>query len=157
PSKMGSDPIFFETEFVADRGRSATLRAQKMGSDPIFGCTVFALIFATVVLGMPGVAVAQSQRDSSRRDEFGLMPRDSADKDLSLPDPVLDRGWPAPKPGDNSVPPPNVAPDEDELDPFDEEIAPAPEPPPTWEDEEPEQPDSAPEAPDGRPDPGSPL
>jgi hypothetical protein len=75
------------------------------------------LLAASVALA--GTCVAQE--DPTRRDEFGLKPYDGSDKDLSLPDPVLDRGWPAPQPGDE---PPGVAADEDEIDPFKDETAP---------------------------------
>jgi hypothetical protein len=98
------------------------------------------------------VAPCAAQEDPNRRDEFGLKPDDGSDGELSLPDPVLDRSWPAPAPGDQ---PPAVAPDEDEIDPFKDETAPPPPvmavPPP------PAEPPKRPlVGPDGKLDAGSP-
>jgi len=107
----------------------------------------------SVALAGPAYAV----EDPNRRDEFGLKPDDGSDDDLSLPDPVLDRGWPAPKPGDA---PPGIAADEDEIDPFKDETAPPraiDRPPIPSEPEKPKLPPRPVVGPDGRLDAGSPA
>jgi hypothetical protein len=83
------------------------------------------LAAATLAFASPLVATSHAADDPDRHDEFGLKPDDGSDKELSLPDPVLDRNWPAPKPGDDTHPP-RVAPDEDEIDPFKDDDAPPP-------------------------------
>ncbi len=111
------------------------------------------LLASSVAFAAPSVA----EEDPGRRDEFGLKPDDGSDKDLALPDPVLDRGWPSHKAGDA---PPHVAPDEDEIDPFRDEAAP---PPPVKRLPAPSEtgkPQLAPRplvSPDGRIDAGSPA
>jgi hypothetical protein len=100
--------------------------------------------------------VGGAQEDPARRDEFGLKPDDGRDGELSLPDPVLDRSWPVPEPGDS---PPGIAPDEDEIDPFKDETAPPPpvkRPPVPSEVEKPALPPRPMIGPDGKLDTGSP-
>lgn len=84
---------------------------------------------AIVCLALPLAAAAASTdtHDPPRRDEFGVIPEDGLDSDLSLPDPVLDRTWPMPTPGAPDLHPPKLAPDEEIIDPFadDEERSPA--------------------------------
>jgi hypothetical protein len=58
--------------------------------------------FVVVVEACPGVAAAE-YRDPPRRDEFGLVPEEPRDEDLKLPDPVLDRTWAGPKPGEEAA------------------------------------------------------
>jgi hypothetical protein len=48
----------------------------------------------------PADAADAARHDPPRRDEFGLVPEEPRDEDLSLPDPVLDRTWSGPKPGE---------------------------------------------------------
>ncbi|MFN2378498.1 MAG: hypothetical protein ABR538_18355 [Candidatus Binatia bacterium] len=112
-----------------------------------------------------GVAGAESKsaQDPPRRDEFGVVPEDATDKDLLLPDPVLDRNWPGPRPGLGDADPGYIAPDEGELDPFRVEEAPPPLPAPAAPDAEGEQ-EKVPTrplrpliGPDGKIDSGSPV
>jgi len=107
----------------------------------------------------PAIAVSTAGQDPPRRDEFGVIPEDAVDKDLTLPDPVLDRTWPGPRPGDKIGPPQNIAPDEDETDPFADEIAPSPAPRAGSDEsgEKPSRPARPPVGPDGKYDAGSPL
>jgi hypothetical protein len=106
---------------------------------------------------LPALAATDvAQVDPSRRDEFGLKPDDGSDKELLLPDPVLDRSWPVPGPG---AEPPAFAPDEDETDPFKDETAPPPpdkDAPAPSEAEKPALPARPLVGPDGRLDAGSP-
>ena len=89
-----------------------------------------ALALALVLaLRLPAGAAVPTSDDAARHDEFGLIPDDGADKDLYLPDPVLDRTWPGPKPGEDGKNPEKIAPDEDKDDPFLDDDAPAPPPP----------------------------
>ena len=112
--------------------------------------------------GTAGFGASTSGQDPPRRDEFGLVPEDATDKDLSLPDPVLDRTWPGLRPGEGAAPPPAVAPDEDETDPFEDETAPPPAKKMPRADEAEEEPAPRRPAPpligpDGRRDGGSPM
>ena len=111
-----------------------------------------------VLLLAPMVSRSHAVDDPNRHDEFGLKPDDGSDDELSLPDPVLDRNWPAPAPGEDSRPP-AIAPDEDEIDPFKDEDAPPPPderlaPAPTPIVPKPGQPLVGP---DGKIDPGTPA
>lgn len=81
-----------------------------------------------VVSAVLAALLAADTALSEERDEFGLKPDVPHDDQLALPDPVLDRSWRMPEPGEGTNPP-SVAPDEDELDPFSEERRPAPPPP----------------------------
>lgn len=128
---------------------------------PVPGKCVFALLCSlALLLGLGAEAWAGN---TPRRDEFGLVPEDSTDRDLSLPDRVLDRGWPGTPPGAAGVPVPKVAPDEAEIDPFnDYEPAPMPSPQPQEEEdgeeaEQPTRPYRPPVGPDGHQDPGTPV
>lgn len=58
-----------------------------------------ACVLAVLLAAVATTALAET-KDPPRRDEFGLVPEDAHDKDLMLPDPVLDRTWPGPKPGE---------------------------------------------------------
>lgn len=84
------------------------------------------LLLALSLLFAPAISsVVHAAEDPNARDEFGLKPDDGTDKDLSLPDPMLDRNWPGPKPGEGTHHP-AVEPDEDETDPFQDRDAPPP-------------------------------
>jgi hypothetical protein len=119
----------------------------------VAGFSLAAALFVATLHAFAATSVAQD--DPERRDEFGLKPDDGRDKELLLPDPVLDRSWPAPAPGDE---PPAFAADEDEIDPFRDDTAPPPPlqalPPP------PAEPSTRPArplvGPDGKVDAGSP-
>jgi hypothetical protein len=114
------------------------------------------LAAAAFLLAVSPCAPVAAEEDPTRRDEFGLKPDDGSDKDLALPDPVLDRSWPVPGPGDH---PPAVAPDEDEIDPFNDEDAPPPavkRPPVPSGTDKPKLPPRPLVGPDGRLDAGSP-
>lgn len=115
------------------------------------------LAAAVFVAALAAAAASFAQEDPTRRDEFGLKPDDGSDKDLALPDPVLDRSWPTPPAGDR---PPAVASDEDEIDPFHDEDAPPPapvkRPPAPSETGKPRLPARPLVGPDGRIDAGSP-
>jgi hypothetical protein len=114
-------------------------------------------VFVAIVLAMAATtaSIGVAAEDPTLRDEFGLKPDDGTDKDLSLPDPVLDRNWPMTGPGGD---PPSVAPDEDEIDPFNDESAPPVErPPATSEVEKPKLPTRPLVGPDGKLDFGSPA
>ncbi len=100
---------------------------------------------ALVLLAAAGTALSQE------RDEFGLKPDAPHDDELVLPDPVLDRSWPMPEPGEGA-PPAAVAPDEDEVDPFAEEDR-RPAPPPEDEHGEDVDEEEAPAPPAAAPDP----
>jgi len=104
-------------------------------------------------------AVSNTDQDRPRRDEFGVIPEDAVDKDLSLPDPILDRNWPAPRPGDKVLPPAEIAPDEGDVDPFDEDIAPTrpPTSPPPGAPSAPARPNRPLVGPDGKYDAGTPV
>jgi hypothetical protein len=127
-----------------------------------------ALLVGTLVAGSGLAASAASSvaDPAPRRDEFGVVPEDNKDKDLSLPDPVLDRTWPSPNPGAPDARPEHVAPDENQTDPFkDDEASPPLKPPPYGTHTPPGQADDekpAPKpqrllvAPDGKYDVGSP-
>lgn len=84
-------------------------------------------------IGVLSLLIAAGAACAQERDEFGLRPDVPHDDQLMLPDPVLDRSWPMPEPGEGTAPP-AVAPDEDEIDPFSEQERPAP-PPPDEEEE----------------------
>ncbi len=123
------------------------------------GCAIVTLLV------MPAGAAVPTSDDAARHDEFGLIPDDGADKDLYLPDPVLDRTWPGPKPGEDGKNPEKIAPDEDKDDPFLDEDAPAP-PPPSKAAPEPDRDEGLrsptrsappPVGPDGKREPGSPA
>jgi hypothetical protein len=105
---------------------------RKKGSDPFFAAALVALL---LVGSMPGAcAFAQtSAGDEPEQDEFGVVPKEDTDKDLSLPDPVLDRTWPSPRPGSPNARPSKIAPDEDETDPFAGDPAVRPDEPSTHE------------------------
>jgi len=107
----------------------------------------------------PAFAVSTVGQDPPRRDEFGVIPEDAVDKDLTLPDPILDRTWPGPRPGDKAAPPQEIAPDEDETDPFEDDVVPVPQPkaPPADDGEAPRRPTRPLVGPDGKFDTGSPL
>lgn len=68
-------------------------------------------------------------------DQYGRVPETATDKDLALPDPVLDRTWPLPEPGSRDDHHAKLVPEEDETDPFREDDtdkpAPADAPPPS--------------------------
>lgn len=130
-----------------------------------------AVAAALVWLGLPAgplsIASAQptpEEQDRPRLDEFGTIPEDAVDKDLSLPDPRLDGRWPGPLPGD-PIPPPTLAPEESEVDPFEAEeparppsrLIPRDRPSAEAEDEQDpvERPWSPPRAPDGSIDEGN--
>jgi len=87
-----------------------------------------AAMFAMTPFGVTRALATPDQpsTDEPRRDEFGVVPEAPGDPDLSLPDPVLDRTWPAPKPGDHRRAPEKIDPDEDKDDPFLDEDAPPP-------------------------------
>ncbi len=104
------------------------------------GARFFALLVAASITAVAVSAVADTDGDDESddaveepavkrppeakpRDEFGVKPDDGSDHELSLPDPVLDRKWVGPKPGEKVVVP-KVEDDEDKLDPFREEHAP---------------------------------
>ncbi|HEY2774549.1 MAG TPA: hypothetical protein VGK20_10940 [Candidatus Binatia bacterium] len=59
-------------------------------------------------------------------DQYGVIPGGAVDSDLVLPDPVLDRNWDPPKPGEPGSEPAKLTKDEDELDPFKDSAAPPP-------------------------------
>lgn len=120
-----------------------------------------ALAVALLLAAAAPDSAADPRGDPPRRDEFGLVPEEPRDRDLALPDPVLDRTWPGPKPGAAG---PAVEPDEPEGDErrpsMDGDAAPL----------LPKRPGDAPAAakpaprpaaprvgPDGRRDPGSPA
>lgn len=110
-----------------------------------------------VALASCAFAVSEAGQEPPRRDEFGVIPEDAVDKDLTLPDPILDRTWPGPRPGDSAIPPKHIAPDEDEIDPFVDDVAPAPDAAPAAEGRVPAPPARPLVGPDGRQDPGTPL
>lgn len=117
-------------------------------------------VVVTAAFATSAFAVSEAGQEPPRRDEFGLIPEDAVDKDLTLPDPVLDRTWPTPRPGDNAIPPKPIAPDEDEIDPFREEVAPAPVPKPAPAGEGQASPPPPPRplvGPDGKRDTGTPI
>jgi hypothetical protein len=127
---------------------------------------VLALVLAAVLAA--GAARADDDAPAKappKRDEFGLVPDDAEDHDLVLPDPVLDRTWPGPKPGEGGKPPEKIAPGEKDDDDFEEDKlppvegpAPAPKPQDGDKAEEPERrPDQPLVGPDGRRDAGSPA
>lgn len=69
------------------------------------GSLTLVVMGALVVAGsLADPALAETgdspRRDPPRRDQFGLVPEEPRDEDLSLPDPVLDRTWSGPKPGE---------------------------------------------------------
>lgn len=126
------------------------------------------LIVVGVALFAQGATAEMDTKEQPRRDEFGLVPEDAADKELILPDPVLDRTWPMPKPGDPRNVPEKIAPDEDVDDPFHDKDAPPPPPPrpeprpdpdakPDADDKPASQPAPPPMAPDGKRDIGNPV
>lgn len=139
-----------------------------------------AVALAAALVGIAGTRAALADEDDSdaakadsgdaakkeppKRDEFGLVPDDAEDKDLILPDPVLDRTWPGPKPGEGGAPPERIAPDEKDDDDFDEDKLPPveaepPAPKPDAKDkagEPPRRPDAPLVGPDGKRDEGSP-
>jgi hypothetical protein len=120
----------------------------------VAGFSIAAALFVATLHALAVTSVAQD--DPARRDEFGLKPDDGRDKELLLPDPVLDRSWPAPAPGDE---PPAFAPDEDEIDPFRDETPPPPpveRPPAPSEVHKPNLPPRPLVGPDGKFDAGSP-
>jgi hypothetical protein len=94
---------------------------------PLFGAAVVGATAMLCCVLSASIASAKAG-DPPRRDEFGLIPDDATDKDLTLPDPVLDRTWPGPAPGDADAHPSHVEPDEDKTDPFHDKDAPAPPP-----------------------------
>ena len=129
------------------------------------------LAIAALLLALPAASPAIAADDHDDHDELGLKPEDGSDKDLALPDPVLDRSWPGPKPGEQGKKgAEKIAPDEDADDPFrqnerreEEEVAPPlppfPKPqyvPPPVE-SAPRPPARPPVGPDGRYDAGSPM
>ena len=62
-----------------------------------------AVAFASVVV-LAALTVSLSAQAGNgvtgKRDEFGVVPEEPHDKDLMIPDPVLDRTWAGPKPGE---------------------------------------------------------
>lgn len=124
-----------------------------------FAATAAVTLFVWSVGGAD--AESKSAQDPPRRDEFGILPEDATDKDLLLPDPILDRNWPGPRPGQGEAHPGYIAPDEGQLDPFQEEAPPPPAPAAPDTDGEQERAPSRPPrplvGPDGKLDSGSPF
>lgn len=120
-------------------------------------------MIACIALAPRVMAASSDAADPPRRDEFGVVPEDPEDSELSLPDPVLDRNWPMPVPGAPGAKPQRIAPDEAEIDPFAEENVRPHRPEPEPEDggiEEGLTPPRKPApalAPDGKPDGGIPV
>lgn len=73
-----------------------------------------------------GEGDAGTAKAPRRHDEFGLVPEEPRDEELVLPDPVLDRTWRGPKPGEGPATREPIAPDEKEHDPFEDLDAPKP-------------------------------
>jgi len=126
------------------------------------------LLVAGFALFARSAVAEMDTKEQPRRDEFGLVPEDAADKELILPDPVLDRTWPLTKPGDPRRVPEKIAPEEGSDDPFEDKSAPPPPPPrpaprpdpdakPDDDEKPTSQPAPPPVAPDGRRDAGSPV
>lgn len=69
----------------------------------------------------PVEAPRRNATDGAHYDQFGRVPEGAKDDDLALPDPVLDRSWNPPPPGDRSAKPEQIAPDEQKLDPLAQE------------------------------------
>lgn len=81
--------------------------------------SVFGVALLSLLLSTTAASAQSSDRNAPpRRDEFGRIPEDASDKDLVLPDRVLDRNWPGMEPGRSRVAPPAVASDEEQIDPF---------------------------------------
>lgn len=94
----------------------------------VLSAAVFAGADTVVAMAESKPARSNPAEDPPRRDEFGLVPRQAADKDLALPDPHLDRNWPGAGPGQGGGRPVRIASDEDDVDPFRPEAAPTPAP-----------------------------
>ena len=73
-----------------------------------------------------GEREAPAAKAPRRHDQFGLVPEEPRDEELVLPDPVLDRTWQGPKPGEGAATREPIAPDEKEHDPFEDLDAPKP-------------------------------
>jgi hypothetical protein len=114
---------------------------------PLGGATLAAsLLFLSVS--------SATAEEAPRYDEFGRVPADATDPDLTLPDPVLDRTWKGPTPGDPASAP-KALPGDDAPDPFAEEEPSRPAKPPPRVEKAYDVPPPRPSAmPDGRPDPG---
>jgi len=136
-----------------------TAHTPPVAHTPLFARTVLVACAVLFACAVPAYAVSSSEQDRPRRDEFGVIPEDAVDEDLTLPDPILDRTWPAPRPGDQVGPPKQIAPDEDEIDPFREEVVPVPVPKtaPPREAIAPPPPPRPLVGPDGKRDPGTPV
>lgn len=94
------------------------------------------------------------------RDEFGVVPEEPHDKDLALPDPVLDRTWPGPKPGEGRRAVETGRREDEERVPEPEQEAPAKPSgmaPDAYDVRAAPRPPAALIGPDGRRDPGSPA
>lgn len=99
---------------------------------------------------------------TAKRDEFGIVPEEAHDKDLLLPDPVLDRTWPGPKPGEGHRVAETGPEEDDERVPEPEEEPAAPskrqtQPKDAYDTRSPPRPPIAIVGPDGRRDPGTPA
>lgn len=140
-------------------GRGAGAAGLAVAWPTALGVTL-TLTLALAIAASPALA---EYRDPPKRDEFGVIPEDARDKDLVLPDPVLDRTWSGPKPGEG----PRAVEQEPEQD---DDRVPAPgegtAPPPRKKAPEAREagdgaalpaPMPPPIGPDGRRDPGSPA
>mgnify|MGYP001081354004 CR=1 FL=1 len=63
-------------------------RAGERRTTPSSAALAFALTCTFIA------TLSYAAEDPTRRDEYGIKPGDGSDKDLALPDKVLDRGWP---------------------------------------------------------------
>lgn len=114
---------------------------------------------ATLAASLAGTFLAlwvsnSGAEEAPRYDEFGRVPADATDPDLLLPDPVLDRTWKGPTPGDPASAP-KPLPGGDAPDPLAEEEPARPvKPPPRVEKADVVPPPRPSAMPDGRPDPG---